>query len=147
MSLDGTDGLDEGLRERVMVRAREVAGKALMRLRGLADQLPDGALEYVERLHEDPAAERRKAARLADRSIPVAVRLEILLNENGVVIDHCPTGLAVLLPCPAAVGTFLRVRMPTEMGGGWVSVEVKYCRKDTAGWLAGCELVGEQPPI
>src|SRR5262249_29165922 len=107
------------------------------------------AVEHVERLHQDPLAERRKAARLADGPVPVAVRWEALPDEaGGMVRDHCPTGLAVLLPCPAGVGTVLRVRMPAEMGGGgWVTVEVRYCRKEAGGWVAGCELVSNQSPI
>jgi len=145
------DGPSEDVHERVMERAREVAGKTLDRLRGLASQLPDGAVEHVERLHEDPLRERRKAARLPDGAIPVAVRPgERPVETGGAVRDHCPTGLSVLLPCPAGVGTVLLVRMPDELGGGgWVTVEVRHCRRDreAGGWGAGCELVGGQPPI
>src|SRR5262249_15013999 len=150
MSPEGNDaeatGLDEGLRAQLLEQAKEVSDKALKRLRGVAEQLPQGAVEHVERLHQDPAAERRKAARLADESLPVAVRWEALPNQaSGVVRDPCPTGLAVLLPCPAGVGTVLRVRIPAEMGGGgWVTVEVRYCRKEAGGWVAGCELVSNQ---
>jgi hypothetical protein len=133
---------------RMITQAREVGGKALERLRGLARQLPQGAIEHVERLHGNPAGERRKAARLADWSIPVAVRPGDLTDESsGVVRDRCPTGLAVVLPRPAAVGTFLRVRLPAGMGGGWVTVEVRHCREEPGGWVAGCELAGNQPPI
>lgn len=143
------DASSEVARERVMEQAKEVGNRALNRLRGLARQLPEGALEYIERLHEDPVAERRKAARLSDRSIPVAVRPEAVLDETGgAVRDHSPTGLGVLLPCPAGVGTLLRVCMPAHLGGGgWVTVEVKHCRKEAAGWVAGCELIGDRPPI
>jgi len=151
MSNEGTgDRLSPGEepRERVLEEARAVSEKALERLRGLASQLPEGAVEHVERLHRDPAAERRRAARLADSPLPVAVRLGALHDETGAVRDHCPTGMAVLLPCPAGVGTVLRVRMPDGLGGGgWVSVEVRHCRKVEGGWVAGCELVGNQPPI
>src|SRR5688500_15195866 len=120
MSADGGKGWDDPdvqAHERVLEEAREVSGKALERLRGLAGELPEGAVAHVERLHADPAVERRKAARLGDRSVPVAVRLEPHRDESGAVKDHCPTGLAVLLPCPAGVGTVLRVRMPEEQGG------------------------------
>ena len=151
MSPEGIAGRQagEGDRERVMEEAREVSGKALQRLRDLAGRLPDGALEHVERLHECPTAERRKAARLADGSIAVAVRPEARPDETGgAVRDHCPTGLAVLLPCPAGVGALLRVRLPAELGGGgWTTVEVKHCRREAGGWVAGCELIGDQPPI
>jgi len=136
------------MRDQLITHAREVSDRAIDRLRRLARQLPEGAVEHVVRLHEDPTAERRKAARLPDGSIPVAVQPEALTGEtDGVVRDHCPTGLAVLLPCPAGVGTLLRVRMPPEFGGDWVSVEVRHCRREADGWVAGCELVGSQPPI
>ena len=62
--------------------------------------------------------------------------------------DHSPTGLAVLLPCPAGVGTILRVRVPPEIArDDWVTVEVKYCRKEGDHWIAGCELLDKQSPI
>jgi hypothetical protein len=153
MSPEGIDAegarLDVAVREQVLEQAREVGDKALERLRGVAEQLPQGALDHVERLHQGPTAERRKAARLSDGAIPVAVHWEAIPNgAGGAVRDHCPTGLAVLLPCPAGVGTLLHVRIPPEMGDiGWVSVEVRYCRKEKGGWVAGCELVSNQPPI
>src|SRR6188768_3849594 len=128
MSTEGTGGRDavpgEGARERMLEEARDVSRQAIERLRELSSQLPGGALEHVERLHRDPSAERRKAARLGDGSIPVAVRAGSLRDEGGSVKDHCPTGLAVVLPCPAGVGTILRVLLPPEMGGAWVTVEV-----------------------
>lgn len=141
--------LDVVAREQMLEQAREVSDKALERLREVAEQLPEGALEHIERLHRDPTSERRKAARLADGPLPVAVRLDVPVDETGgLVRDHCPTGLSVLLPCPVGVGTVLHVRIPPELGGGgWVAVEVRYCRKEADGWVAGCELVGNQPPI
>jgi len=151
MSTERNGGRDAGsgedVREGMLEEARDVSRQAIQRLRELSGQLPGGALEHVERLHKDPSAERRKAARLGDGSIPVAVRAGSLHDEGGSVRDHCPTGLGVVLPCPAGVGTILRVLLPPEMGGGWVTVEVKYCRKEPGGWVAGCELVGNQPPI
>jgi hypothetical protein len=56
--------------------------------------------------------------------------------------------VGVLLPGPAGVGTLLRVFMPAQLGGGgWVAVEVKHCRKEAAGWVAGCELIDDRPPF
>jgi len=131
-----------------MEQVREVADKALDRLRDLADQLPKGVVEHIERLHDDPTSERRKSVRVGDDSLPVSICVPDETSEAGMVKDHCPTGLAVLVPCPTGVGTVLRVRMPAELGGGgWVTVEVKHCRKAAGGWVAGCELLGDQPPI
>src|SRR4051812_88344 len=67
-------GLGEEVRSRILEHTREVVANALSRLRGLSSQLPAGVLEQVERLHSDPAHERRKAARLEDSSAPVAVQ-------------------------------------------------------------------------
>ena len=124
---------------------REVADKALDRLRELSNQLPRGVVEQVERLHENPAHERRKAARVSDASLSVLVQAADVPGAAGLVVqDHGPAGLAILLPCPAGEGTFLRVRLPPQLGGGgWVTVEVKYCRKVEGGWHAGCELLGD----
>ncbi|HYT90499.1 MAG TPA: hypothetical protein VEL76_17465 [Gemmataceae bacterium] len=135
---------------RILDETQEVADKALDRLRMLGNQLPAGMIEQVERLRKDPAHERRKTVRVNDLSIPVAVQIANLAEatDRTALKDHCPTGLAVLLPCPAAVGTILRVRMPAHLGGGgWVTVEVKYCRRAGEEWIAGCELLDEQPPI
>jgi len=134
--------------DRILGEARAVSGKAIERLRELSNQLPDGVIEQVERLRENPAGERRKAVRVDDHSLSVVVTATDLQTDETAVKDHCPTGLAVLLPCPAGVGTVLRVRMPPKFGGGgWVSVEVRYCRKEGDAWVAGCELLVEQTPI
>jgi hypothetical protein len=137
------------LYRRMLDETREMADKALDRLRELSNQLPDGVLEQVERLHEDPTHERRKAARVSDLSIPVAVQIVDLagVTEGTAMKDHCPTGLAVLLPCPAGVGTLLRVRLPKLGQAEWVSVEVRYCRRQGDRWVAGCELLSNQPPL
>jgi len=140
---------DEVIYNRLLDKTRGVADKALNRLRELSDQLPAGTVEQVERLHDNPVKERRKAARVKDSSIPVAVQMVDIPGEGGTAIkDHCPTGMAILLPCPAGPGTILRLRMPPEFGGKeWMTVEVKYCRKTEEGWVAGCELLSEQAPI
>ena len=86
--------------------------------------------------------------RVSDASIRVPIRIADAPGPPDEVPmrDHCPTGMAILLPCPAGVGTILRLRMPPEFGdGGWVTVEVKHCRKEGAKWLAGCELLSAQP--
>jgi len=147
---DSSPGLPfrEGLYHLLLEETREVADRALDRLRDLSKQLPSGALEQVERLHDDPVHERRKAARVGEASLTVAVRREGSPEggEGSTVKDRCPTGMAVLLPCPAGVGTLLRVRMPPEVGaGGWVTVEVRYCRREGEAWVVGCELLRDQP--
>jgi hypothetical protein len=133
------------LRERVLLEAQEAADKALERLLGVADELPASAVDYVKSLHDNPAAERRKTVRMADdQAGSVVVSPFNGPSEVGEVIDRCPTGLAVMLPCPAGVGTILLVRMPGGIEGGpWLSVEVKYCRKEAGGWVAGCEVVSD----
>jgi len=134
--------------ERILNEARAVSGKAVERLRELSNDLPDGVIEKVQRLHDNPTGERRKSVRVDDHSLSVLVTATDLQPGETAVKDHCPTGLAVVLPCPAGVGTVLRVRMPPNFGGeGWVSVEVRYCRKEGNSWVAGCELLGEQTPI
>lgn len=140
-------GLSEDLYGQMLDRTREVGDKAIDRLRGLGDRLPGGLVEQVERLHDDPTHERRKAARVADPPLAVAVHMEERSGrtEGTAMKDHSPMGLAVLLPCPAGVGTLLRIRLPTS--GAWVTVEVKHCRKEGAGWVAGCELLENQPLI
>jgi len=141
-------GPGERLYGRILDEARGLSDKALGRLRELSSELPGGVIEQVERLHDDPVGERRKSVRVDDHSLAVAVVAADLPAEGTAVKNHCPAGLAILLPCPAGVGTVLRVRMPPELGGaGWVSVQVRYCRKEANGWVAGCELLGEQPPI
>lgn len=149
MSIEGTDAPGLVIRERVIEKAREVSGKALARLRGLAGELPEGTVEQVERLHRDPSAERRKAARLGDVPLPALIRTVGPLSQKteGVVWDHSPTGLLVLLAHPLGVGTVLHLRLPQEMGGGWVAVEVRHCRSAADGWLIGCELVPGQTPL
>ena len=145
-----TSAPGQALYDRLWEKTREVADKALDRLRDLGNKLPNGVLEQIERLHDDPESERRKATRVGDSSIPVEVQEVNQANTSdpSALKDHGPTGLAVRLPCPTGVGTHLRIRMPQEMGGrGWVTVEVKYCRKEAEGWIAGCELLSNQPPI
>jgi hypothetical protein len=132
---------------RLLNETRGVSEKALARLRKLGDQLPDGMVEQVEQLHDDPSQDRRKAVRVPDEAVPVSLEVaEVSGAADGAVMkDHCPAGLAVRLPCPAGVGTVLHVRMPPELGGdGWVTVEVKHCRREGDGWLAGCEIQGKQ---
>jgi PilZ domain len=140
-------GLSEDIFRRMLDEAREVGDKVLARLRELGGQLPEGTVEQVERLHYDPTHERRKTARVSDQSLPVAVQVagQAGATNPTAIKDHSPTGLAVVLPCPAGVGTLLRVRM--HPGDTWVTVEVKHCHKEGAGWVAGCELLGEQPPL
>jgi hypothetical protein len=143
----GRPGLRSELREWALAEAQEVADKALERLLGVAHELPPSAVDYVKSLHDNPAAERRKAVRMADQAVPVVVSPLNGPSEAGEVIDRCPTGLAVLLPCPAGVGNILLVRMPGGIDGGqWLSVEVKYYRKEACAWAAGCEVVGDQRP-
>jgi len=140
--------LTEEIYDQMLDETREVASKALNRLRGLGEHLPGGVVEQIERLHQNPGRERRKTARVKDEAIPVTVRAAGLPARGTALKDHCPTGMAVVLPCPAGVGTFLRVRVSSEYGEDrWVAVEVKYCRKEGEGWVAGCELLGNQPPI
>ena len=55
--------------------------------------------------------------------------------------------IAVLLPGSVEVGTVLRVLLPNELGGGWVTVEVRHCRPEADGWLTGCELIPGQLPL
>jgi len=142
------DGRNEVLYQRMMDEAREVSDKAVQRLRDLGGALPSGTVEQVERLHRDPLGERRKVARLSDPPLPVSVRATDLPPVGGSALrNHSPLGLAVLLPCPAGEGTLLRVRLPPDLGVGWVTVEVKYCRREEGGWLAGCELLAEQAPL
>ena len=133
------------VRELVIEKAREVADRALERLRGLTAELPAGTVERVERLHGDPDSERRRAARLSDGEHPVTVCAAG--SVSGWVRDHGPTGLAVLLPGSVEVGTVLRVLLPNELGGGWVTVEVRHCRPEADGWLTGCELIPGQLPL
>src|SRR4051794_9706017 len=82
----------EALFNRLLRKTRKVADNALDRLRGLSSQLPSGAVEQVERLHENPTHERRKAARLSDSSIPVAVQRAEPTDaaDEASVKDHCP---------------------------------------------------------
>jgi len=137
--------INEGLYEQILDQTREMAQKAVTNLRELSSLLPAGVVEQVELLHDDPVQERRKAARLSDSSIPVLIQtLECL---GTAMKDHSPTGMALFLPCPAGVGTLLQVRVPKEPDGPWVLVEVKYCRRQGKMWVAGCELLSEQPPI
>jgi len=142
--------LSEGMRDKLLVEARQVGRETLRRMRSLSNQLPAGVVEQLEQLHYSPTRERRKATRVADESVPVCVQIVDQSESEGAakVKDHCPTGLAVLLPCPAGEGVVLRVRMPPELGdGGWVSVEVRHCRREKEGWVAGCALLTDQPPI
>jgi len=120
---------------------REVASKALDRLRRLSDCLPGGVIEQLEQLHKDPAHERRRTARVQAGSLPLAVQLPDLPAAPGQagIRDHSPRGVAVVLPCPAGVGTLLRIRVPPECA--WLTVEVKHCRREGGHWVAGCELL------
>jgi hypothetical protein len=138
---------DPGLviRDRMIEKAREVADRALERLRGLTSELPKGTVERVELLHGDPDSERRRAVRRADGAHPVTVCAAG--SVGGCVRDHGPNGLAIFLPAPVEVGAVLRILLPPPLGGWWVSVEVKHCRPEAAGWLAGCELIPGQPPL
>jgi len=138
----GRSAYDELLRE-----LRKVGDKALDRLRELRGHLPGRVVEQVEKLHDNPARERRKSARVRDPSVPVVIWAVDLPEGSAQVKDHCPTGLAVSLSRPAEVGSVLRVEMPPELGGGWVDVEVRYCRQEEQRWVAGCELLRGQPPI
>jgi len=147
MTADKPEGPAPGpeLYERALEEARQVSDKALARLRALGDDLPPGLVAQVERLHDDPVAERRKAARVSYPEVPAAVVLSGV-ESDAVVRDHSPAGVAVLLPCPAGEGTVLRVRVPPALGGPrWVVVEVKHCHREGRGWVAGCELLDGGP--
>jgi hypothetical protein len=126
-----------------------VADDILGRLRDLRGDLPGGLVEEVERLYRAPERDRRRTVRVTDPPLHVTVKADGLPEGGDTAVrDHCPRGLAVRLPCPAAPGSFLRVRLPLELGGSdWVTVEVKHCRKEEEGWIAGCELLAEQPPL
>jgi hypothetical protein len=148
MSIEGVELADDPagvIRDRVIEKAREVSDRTLERLRGLTAELPEGTVERVELLHGDPDSERRRAARLSDGAHPVTVCAAG--SVAGSVRDHGPTGLAIRLPAPVGVGWVVRVLLPATLGGGWVTVEVRHCRPDADGWLAGCELVPGQPPL
>ena len=155
MSIERIEGREagpgEGVREEVLK-----AGRGLREgpgcSRGMAGQLPEGVLllEHVERLHRAPAAERSLSKRpgwATARSPCRSGQGRSPWRRAGLCRDHCPTGLSVLLPCPAGVGTVLCVLLPAEMGGGWVTVEVRHCRREAGGWVAGCESLRGQPPI
>jgi hypothetical protein len=131
---------------RLLEDVRDFSDRVLDRLRGLGNELPAGLVEQVERLRGGPSRDRRAAVRVPDGPVPVGVRVPGL-PEGGAppaLKDRSPTGLALLLPCPAHVGAVLRVRLPPELGG-WVAAEVRHCRREGRGWVAGCELLCHCP--
>jgi hypothetical protein len=143
-------GLTQEIQNRMLDETHKVGQKAIDRLRQLSNELPSGVVEQIERLHGDPARERRMTSRVSDSSIPISIHAVGLPRAAGgtAMINHCPAGMAILLPYHAEVGTLLSVRIPLELGaGGWVTVEVRYCRKEGPRWVAGCELLDDQRPI
>ena len=138
--------LTEQIRDRILADTRGLADRALERLRGLGAALPAGAADQVRRIRDDPGRERRKSPRLCDPPLTVTVHTAdpAAPDSAAPLRDHSPTGLAVVLPCPAGEGTVLHLRSPQ---GQWVAVVVRHCRREGGGWVAGCELLDGQPPI
>ncbi len=143
--VDCKPSINKGIYDLMLDQMREVADRTVLHLRSLSNLLPIGVVEQVEHLHEDPVHERRKTVRFKDAAIPVTV--EGLGSQEVAMKNHCPKGMAILLPCPVGEGTVMRVRIPPGHGGPWVLVEVKYCRREDDRWVAGCEVLGNQSLI
>jgi hypothetical protein len=124
----------------------EKAERALSRLRALHRQfpadIPADFLRQLERAHADPAAERRRAARLAGESDRLLVRLGSGTGRavEAQLLDRCAGGVRVRLGCPVGPGAVLAVRSPGE--ATWKAAEVRHCRRSCGGWEAGCQFVG-----
>jgi hypothetical protein len=92
-------------------------------------------------------SDKRSAPRRRGSSVPV------FLGEDGgrgaalsgVVVDRSRGGLGMAVDAAVPAGAVLGVRARAharEMP--WVSVRVRHCRRDGAGWVLGCQFL--QPP-
>jgi hypothetical protein len=141
----GPDPAYDQVYTRILREAREVSAKARRRLSRLCRRFPSalpGVLaDQVKRLLADPDGERRKAVRLP----PGDDRAEVVWPGEGGrvaqarVVDRSPGGLALRMDRPAEAGTVLSVRREGEC---WELVEVRHCRADGEGWVAGFAVVG-----
>ena len=67
-------------------------------------------------------------------------------QRDGWVVDRSASGLGLLLEDAPAVGTFLNVRAANAAAlMPCVQVQVRYCRKQAAGWVVGCQFVKTPP--
>jgi hypothetical protein len=137
--------INKGLYDSMLDQMRAVGQRAVLHLRSLGNVLPTGVVDQVEHLHDDPVHERRKTVRFEDSSILVVV--EGLDCPGTVMKDHSPNGMAILLPCPTGEGTVMRIRIPPKPDGQWILVQVRYCRREGDIWVAGCEVLSNQPMI
>ncbi len=137
--------VNKGLFDLVLDETREVGNKAVLHLRRLSTDLPNDVIDQIEQMHQDPAHERRKVARL--RGVLTPATVQGLEDKRTAVKDRSPMGMALRLPFRVEAGSILHVWVHPERHGEWLLIEVKHCSREGDGWVVGCELLGGQPAI
>lgn len=129
--------------------AEGVAGNAVGRLRRLGDRYPSDVpaplIDALERAHTNPSDERRRGVRLGGSLTPAEVRADPTPMAPAQVVDRSAGGLRLRVSRPLPVGFVVGVRVTAD--GRWFPVQVRYCRPDGDGWVAGCEYMAERPKI
>jgi len=117
----------------------------LDKLRALQQQFPGAvpakALDELEAFLLHPDWDRRVCQRCQSAGATVEVRR---VGPPGGklrarLLDRSASGLGIRLPIPVPVGSFLEIIPPDEQGT--IVIEVRYCRAETDGWLAGCQVL------
>jgi hypothetical protein len=131
---------------RVLDEARQISQAAIGRLRELRDrfpsELPADLVGQVERIHDEPADERRQSPRLRAGTAPAVVAHPSAPAEwdAAAVLDRSVGGLALLLGRPTAVEDVLLVWLG-DAREAWLPVQVRHCRKVHGGWEVGVAFI------
>jgi hypothetical protein len=134
---------------KVLGEARAAARAAVARLRTLGQHfpsaLPEDLVHQLEQGLTDPDGERRKGLRVPAAEADTAV---ITLEGTGEqmvaqIVERSPGGMALRLNRPLVEGVIVLVRPASLPAPEMLVVEVRHCRLEEGGWVAGCLVVGD----
>jgi hypothetical protein len=128
-------------------RAKNLSAHSLNRLRQLAQRYPSPPLQdlvaYLQRSHDDPEHERRQSPRLLGQGrVTVSTPEAPTEWTEAQILNRSVSGFCLLLGQEAVVGDILIVWMhEANPEAPWAAVEVRYCRAEQHGWVAGCRFL------
>src|SRR5262245_57456644 len=121
--------------------AQEGARQAVARLRALSERYPAALPAELLAQAAPRPGERRGAPRLPGAGPRAADGWPAPPGGGAaLVLEVSAAGLSLWLGWPAVPGETLLVAPVGD--GSWLHAEVRHCRAEGSGWVAGCQVLG-----